>query len=616
MWKAEYERKKSTAEDLAEIINPGSCVYAESGCGEPRHLVKHLILENKKLCDVQVYTSVPLQAYTDFGGDFGSRFRIQSFFISPSMSCAFAEGNADHLPLSTMGMHKLFSEGYIKINTAVIQLSPPDSRGRMSLGVMVDITRSIIASADVVIAQVNRNMPMTRGDSLVLLKDVDYIVEYDEPLVTYRIEEPDVETKAVGQNVARLIEDGSTIQIGFGRIPDAAMTFLKDKKNLCIHSEIITDNIADLALSGAINCCGRRPDGNKIKASLCIGTERIFDYVNDNPTVELKDISHITDPSTIMTLDKFIAINGAVEIDLTGQSCVGMGEHMAYFGALGHAVFNRTAMYTPGGKGIIALRSTSRDGKLSRIVPEFTDSRIGIVTTQADINYVVTEYGCVNLFGKSIRERALALITLAHPKFREWLLDEAKRLNFVYRDQILPPEDFPYPASYEHTHPFGGDELIIRPIRVTDERSVQNLFYALSKDDRFQRFLMHVNTLHHKQAQDLVAVDYKNSTALVVQNGFAKQEHIVAVAHIAYEEDVGHKKICEFAAMVDPAWQNKGIGTYLLRSMIDLGKSLGFQRMRAYVWEDNRQMLKSFEKIGCSMTQELDCHVYRISMNL
>ncbi len=616
MWKAEYRRKKRGLEDLSEIINPGSCVYVESGCGEPKHLIRHLILENKKLCDVQVYTSVPLQAYSDFGGDYGSRFRIQSFFISPNISSAFAEGNADHLPLSTMGMNKLFSEGYIKINTAIIQLSPPDGNGCMSLGVMVDITRSIIATADVVIAQVNRKMPMTRGDSMVHLDDVDYIVEYDEPLVSYRTEEPDPETLMVGQNIACLIENGSTIQTGFGRIPDAAMMFLKDKRNLCIHSEIITDNIADLALSGAISCSHGEKTRNKITASLCIGSERIFDYVNDNPLVELKDISYISDPSAIMALKKFIAINGAIEIDLTGQSCVGMGEHMAYFGALGHAVFNRTAMFTPGGKGIIALRSTSRDGKLSRIVPEFTDSKIGIITTQADINYVVTEYGCVDLFGKSIRERALALVTIAHPKFRQWLLDEAKRMKYVYQDQVLPPEGFPYPASYEHTHSFGNEELLIRPIKVTDERSVQNLFYALSKDDRFQRFLMHVNTLHHKQAQDLIAVDYKNSMALVVQNGSAKQEQVIAVAHIASEEDTGGKRVCEFAAMVDPAWQNKGIGTYLLQSMIQLGKNLGFERMRAYVWEDNRPMLRSFEKLGCGMTQELDCHVYRISMSI
>lgn len=616
VWKAEYERKKREFEKLSNIINPGSCVYVESGCGEPQHLVRHIIFGNKDLCDIQIFTSVPLRTYSDFGGDYGSRFRIKSFFISPSMSTAFAEGQADHLPLSTMGMHKLFSEGYIKINTALIQLSPPDSKGRMSLGVMVDITRSIIQTADVVIAQVNRNMPVTRGDSMISLDDVDYLVEYDEPLVSYHLEDPDPETKQVGLNIARLIEDGSTIQMGFGRIPDAAMMFLKDKHNLCIHSEIITDTIADLAASGAISCNPLKPSGKKITASLCIGSKRIFDYVNDNPMVKMQDISQISDPSSILHLEKFIAVNGAVEIDITGQSCVGMGEQMGYFGALGHAVFNRTAMFTPGGKGIIALRSTSRDGKFSRIVPEFTNSKIGIITTQADINYVVTEFGSVNLFGKSIRERALALITIAHPKFRQWLLDEAKRMNYVYQDQVLPPENFEYPLSFEKNCTFKDHPVLIRPIKVTDERAVQNLFYSLSKDDRFQRFLMHVNSLHHKQAQDLVTVDYKNSIALVVQNGSLEQDRILAVAHIALEEDPGIRKVCEFAAMVDPAWQNRGVGSYLLKNMLAISKELGFERMRAYVWEDNAQMLKAFEKLGCGMTQELDCHVYRINIDI
>jgi len=616
VWRKDYERKKVSIEGLTGVIYPGSSVYVESGCGEPQHLVKHLIFENTNLCDVQVYTSVPLRTYSDFGGDCGSRFRLQSFFISPSMTSAFAEGNADHLPLSTTGIYKLFSEGYIKINTALIQLSPPDSRGFMSLGVSVEIMRSIIDKADLVIAQVNHRMPMTRGDTMIHLDRIDYLVEHDEPLVGFSLEDPDPETLAVGKNVARLIEDGSTIQMGFGRIPDAAVRFLKDKRGLRIHSEIITDSVVDLAASGAVEDNHLSQAQGRITASLCIGSERIFDFVNDNRLVELRDITHISNPSSILAHEKFVAINGAIEIDLTGQSCVGMGEQMAYFGALGHAVLNRTAMYTRGGKGIIALRSTSRDGRYSRIVPFFTESTIGIVTTQSDINYVVTEYGCVDLFGKSIRERALALITIAHPRFRYWLLEEAKRMNYVYQDQVLPPEESGCVSAYEHRHAFGGQEVVIRPIRVTDERSIQNLFYAMSNDDRFQRFLMHVSALHHKQAQNLVTVDYRDSMALVVQNGSAKQNHIIAVAHIASEEDIRGRRVCEFATMVDPAWQNKGIGTYLLKCMVGIGRDFGFQRLRAYIWEDNMQMLKAFEKTGCGMTQELDCHVYQVNMDI
>lgn len=617
MWQTDYEKKKVSVEGLASYVYPGSSVYVESGCGEPQHLAKQLIFDNKNLCDVQVYTSVPLRTYSDYGGDCGLRFRLKSFFISPSISSAFAQGNADHLPLSTTGMHKLFTEGYIKINTALIQLSPPDSKGFMSLGVSVDITRSIIEKADLVIAQVNHRMPMSRGDTMVHLDDVNYIVEHDEPLVSFNHEEPDPETLAVGKNVARLVDDGSTIQMGFGRIPEATLVHLKEKHHLRIHSEIITDAVVDLFASGALDKRPQEPVQSRITASMCIGSERVFDFVNDNSIVELKDIIHVTNPFSILAHDRFVAINGAMEIDLSGQSCVGTNEHMAYYGALGHEFFNRTAMFSPGGKGIIALRSTSRDGKHSRIVPAFSDSRIGIVTTQSDINWVVTEFGGVDLFGKSIRERALALISIAHPKFRQWLLDEAKRMKFVYADQVLPSGDFTRCAcTYEYTREFNGREVHVRPIKVTDERSVQNLFYSMSKDDRFQRFLMHVNALHHKQAQNLVSVDYMKSMALVVQNSSEKQEGIIAVAHIAQEEDAGSRRVCEFATMVDPAWQNKGIGTYLLKCMMDIGRDFGFERMRAYIWEDNLQMLRAFEKTGRGMTQELDSHVYQVNMDI
>jgi acyl-CoA hydrolase/RimJ/RimL family protein N-acetyltransferase len=616
-WRKEYEKKKSSVESLASLMYPGSCVYVESGCGEPQHIAKGLIFDNDRLCDVQVFTSIPLSAYTDFGGDFGSRFRLHSFFISPSMTTAYDEGHADHLPLSTTGMYKLFTEGYIKVNVALIQLSPPDSKGYMSLGVSVDISRSIIEHAGLVIAQVNHRMPMSRGDTMVHVSEVDHIVEFDEPLVSFSHEEPDPETLAVGKNVARLVEDGSTIQIGFGRIPDAALVHLKDRKDLRIHSEIITDTVVDLAASGALENGRSDPAKPRITASMCIGSRRVFDFVNDNKLVELRDIIHVTNPYSVLAHDRFVSINGAMEIDLTGQSCVGTGEQMTYFGALGHAFFNRTAMFSPGGKGIIALRSTSRDGKHSRIVPGFSGNRIGIVTTQSDINYVVTEYGSVDLFGKSIRERALALISIAHPSFRQWLLDEAKRMKFVYPDQILPSEDHNrFSLAYEHGHEFGGREVFIRPIRVTDERSIQNLFYSMSKDDRFQRFLMHVNALHHKQAQNLVSVDYRDSIAMVVEGGSEKLAHIIAVAHIANEENVEGRKVCEFAVMVDPAWQNKGIGTYMLKCMMNIGRDFGFKRMRAYIWEDNGQMLKAFEKTGCGMTQELDSHVYQVNLDI
>jgi len=615
-FRKEYERKKVNTDSILDIIKPGSSVYIESGCGEPQHLVKRLILENKKLTDVQIFTALPLNTYDDFGGEGGSRFRIKSFFVTPKISHAFSQGDTDHIPLSTSGVDMLFSKDFMTINTVLIQVSPASGRGYMSMGVSVDIARTIVKKADLVIAQVNKRMPVADGDCLIHTDEIDYFIEHDEPLVDYISESLDPETRQVGENIARLVENGSTIQVGFGRIPEAALKALKDKKQIGVHSEIINDTVVDLVKAGVITNEKKDVDRGKIVTSFCIGTDKVFDFVNSNPKVVLRDISYTSDPKIISSHKRFVAINGAVEIDLTGQSCVGMGEQMSYYGALGHAAFNRAAMYSSCGKGIIALRSTSRDGKASRIVPVFTDRSAGIITTQADVHWVVTEFGSVNLFGKSIRERALALITIAHPRFRAWLLDEAKRINYVYKDQILPPEEANYPHKYEHTRRFKGKTMFFRPIKITDEREIQNLFYTLSNSDKFHRFLMHVNALHHKQAQALTNVDYKDSTAIVVFNRDGTREHLIAVAHIARESEDKLASTCEFAIMVHPRWQNKGIGSYLVKYMSDIARDHGYGCMRAYIWEDNLQMFKVFKKIGCSINRSEEYRIHKIDIDI
>lgn len=602
--------KKVSAEMIQEIIHPGSSLFVESGCAEPQHLVRTLILGNLHLSDVQVLTTIPLRTYADFGGEAGARFRIHSFFVSPGLSGPFSSGKTDHIPLSSDMLERMIRDGAIRINTALIQLSPPDGHGFMSLGVTVDVMRAVIEKADVVIAQVNAEMPFTSGDSLVHLSEVDYIIEHSEPLVEYGAEELDYETRRIGEHIARLVDDGSTIQIGFGRIPDAALRAMIGKRNLSVHSEIITDTVMDLIRGGEI------PDGNTVTTSLCIGTERLFRFMDGNTGITMASLASVGDPQTILSKVPFVAINGAVEIDLTGQSCVSLGERGGHLGALGQPHFNRMTQLTRGGKAIIALRSTSRDGSISRIVPRFTESRMGIITTQTDIGHVVTEYGSVNLFGKSIRERALELITIAHPKYRSWLLEEAKRMNYLFQDQVMPPGDSLYPAQYEHLQVFSGKEVLLRPVRITDERAVQNLFYSLSSDEKFHRFHVHLTSLHHKQAQQMVNCDYHDSLALVAVVEEGQTKSLVAIAHICREREVENRVICEFAVMVHPAWQNMGLGTYLLRTMAEIAREHGFTIFRAYVWEENVRMLRVFEKLSLHMTALVDYSVIRMDYEL
>lgn len=606
----EYLKKKVAVDDIVGIINPGSSMFVESGCAEPQHLVRRLVLGNINLSDVQVYTTIPLRTYSDFGGEAGSRFRIHSFFVTPGLSGSFSSGKTDHIPLSSDMLARLIDEGSIRINTAVIQLTPPDENGYMSLGVTVDIVKSMIDIADVVVAQINSQMPFTCGDSLVHISEVDYIVEHDEPLISSEQEDLDFETKKIGENVARLVKDGSTIQVGFGRIPDAALKAMQNRKGLSIHSEIITDTVIDLVKSGAI------PAGNTITGSFCIGSEALFNFVKHNNRVLMKPLAHISDPQAILAKSPFVAINGAVEIDLTGQSCVALGEQGAHFGALGQPHFNRIAQLTRDGRAIIALRSTTRDGSISRIVPKFTECKMGIFTTQTDVSYVVTEFGCVNLFGKSIRERVLELITIAHPKFRNWLLSEAKRMNYIYPDQVLPPEDSQYPYCCEHIYQLHGKDLFIRPVKITDERGVQNLFYSLSSDERFHRFHIHLTSLHHRQAQQMVNCDYNSSFALVVEGETGGSTNIIAISHIIIDEDETDRKTCEFAVMVHPSWQNLGIGTYLLKTMVQAAQERGFEMFRAYIWEKNTKMLHAFEKLNLHMSASVEYNVVKLDYDL
>ncbi len=621
MWRDVYEAKKVRPEDILHVIRPGSKLYIETGCAEPRFLVEKLIVENSSLADTEIYTTMPLSTFLDAGGDFGSRFRVKALFVSPEIVPVYESGNTDHLPVTSFGLSRMVKDDYLKIDTAIIHVSPPDEYGYVSLGICVDVTRTVIDRASTVIAQVNKNMPRTLGDGFIHVDKISYLVEHDEPLIESVSEEPDDETRTIGKNIARLIEDGSTLQIGFGRLPNAALHALKDRrvKDIGIHTEILTDPVSDLAREGTINGKRKSLDSEKIVASMCLGTRKLFDFVDQNPMVELRSSDYTSSLGLISRHKGMVAINGALEVDLTGQSCVALSDGTGFLGTLGHADFNRGAMASDGGKSIIALRSTTRDGKRSRIVPEFTDQKIGVVTTQAEVNYVVTEYGEVDLFGKTIRERALALITIAHPRFRKWLLEEAKKLKYVYPDQILPPVDTTYPVNYEIMLDLGGTRFFVRPVKVTDERSIQDLFYAMSLEDKFFRFLHTVTVLHHKQAQRLVNVDYKKSMAVVTTKGRGMQDNkVLAVAH--YAEDVEYESledVCEFALMVHPEWQNMGIGYRLLTHIIDIARDNGFKYMSSSVWEDNTHMLHLIKKTGYrAVSYDYFDHVYSICIDI
>jgi acyl-CoA hydrolase len=397
---------------------------------------------------------------------FHDKFKMNSFFIADNVRDALKQGIGDYTPMFLSEIPHEFEAGRLPVDVALITVTPPDVNGLCSLGVSVDIVKSAAANARYVIAQVNANMPRTFGDSFVHVNSIDMLVPHDEEVVVIPVPEPDETLRRIGQNVARLVEDARTIECGIGRIPQALAEFLKDKKDLGVHTEMFSDWIIELIECGAITCAKKSVNRGKIVASFCVGSRRLYDYIDDNPFFEFYPTEYVNDPYVISRHEKMVAINVGLEIDLTGQVCADSLGYQFYSGIGGQVDFIRGAARSRAGKAVIAMPSTARGGRISRIVSHLTEGA-GVVTTRGDVHYVVTEYGIAYLHGRSIRERALALTNIAHPRFRNELLQAAKAQKYIYEDQIeLAWEQVTYPEELEHYDTlYDGTEIFFRPVK-------------------------------------------------------------------------------------------------------------------------------------------------------
>ena len=428
-------RKTTTAEEAVRSIGRGKTIFIGTGCGEPQALVMALIAESENFGDNEIVQTLSLGLMPYNQERFTDRFRLNAFFIGPNVRYAVNEGRADYTPVNLSQLGRMFDSGKIVIDVALIQVSPPDANGDCSFGVSVDITKSAAENADIVIAQVNHNMPRTHGDSLINLTEIDHIVEIDEPISEWRPEREEkmeVLTK-IGRYLSDLVPDGATLQIGYGSTPDAAIKYLARKKDLGVHTELLSDGLVSLIESGAVNGSRKTNDKGKVVASFVMGTQHVYDFINDNDMIEMRPSSYTNDPCIIGRQENMISINSALQVDLTGQVCVDQLGTNFFSGLGGHVDFMRGAARSKGGKPIIAMPSTAQEGAVSRIVPTL-DLGSAVTTTRGDVHYVVTEYGIAELNGKSISQRALALITIAHPKFRPQLLAHAKSLGYVFQD--------------------------------------------------------------------------------------------------------------------------------------------------------------------------------------
>jgi acyl-CoA hydrolase/GNAT superfamily N-acetyltransferase len=615
-WREPWRKKLVPAATAIRHIRPGNRVFVGSACGEPQALVRALVESGEGAEDTEVLNvlTMGVAPYTD--PKYSDRFRANAFFIGNSVRDAVGQVRADYTPIFFSQIPEMFASGRIPIDVALIMVSPPDEHGFCSLGVSVDMTRAAALAAKRLVAQVNKYMPRTLGNSFIHVRDIDYLVEHDEPLLEWPvIDQPDEVTKRIADNVARLVADGDTLQLGIGRLPDTVLLSLTDRNDLGIHTEMFSDGVMRLAQAGVITGKRKTLHQGKIVGSFAAGTQDMFCFLHNNPAIEMHPSEYTNDPRIIAQHDNLVAVNAAIEIDLTGQAVAdSIGERL-YSGIGGHADFMRGAAMARGGKPVLALPSTAvdKDGNLrSRIVP-FLQQGAGVVTTRGDTHYVVTEYGTAYLHGKTMRERAMALISIAHPNFRSELLHAAKRRRLVYADQILPPAH-PYPEELEETLRLeDGTELLVRPIRPSDEDFIKSMFYAFSEQTKYLRYHGTLKSLPHNKLQVFCNVDYDTEMALVVVRGKGGREEIIAVGR--YMTDPA-KRAAEMAFVVSDNWQRKGIGSHLFRRLIEIGKQTGIRQFNADVLPENSGMLKIFHRSGLNTETTTEEGVVRVNMSV
>jgi acyl-CoA hydrolase len=431
-----YRTKVMSAREALRCVESHMRVYIQPGCAEPETLVGALIERGPCVRDVEIVHLLTMGRADYIAPEMAGHFRHNAMFIGANVREAVNDGRADYTPIFLSEIESLFESGEMVIDVALIQVSPPDSHGFCSFGVGVDTTLTAAKKARFVIAQVNNQMPRTYGDSFIHVSDIDAIVESSRPLCELPKHEITDLHLAIARNVATLIEDGSTIQTGIGGIPDAVLIYLKDRKDLGVHTELLSDHIIPLIESGVVNGRRKTLHPRKVVLAFALGTRRLFDFVNDNPIFEFHPNAYTNNPILIAQNDHMVAINSALQVDITGQVCADSIGTYFYSGIGGQVDFIRGATRSKGGKPIIAIPSTAKNDTISRIVPTL-DPGAGVVTSRGAVHYVVTEFGVAYLHGRSIRQRAEALIQIAHPDFRNQLYEYCERTKWLQKNHAF-----------------------------------------------------------------------------------------------------------------------------------------------------------------------------------
>lgn len=616
-YKKKYPKKLLETDQIFERIHRGDRIFISTGCGEPSYLVgaiiKYVESHPKAVVDAEIFHVWTLGVAPYADDKFKSNFRHNSFFIGENTRGAVNEGNADYTPVFLSEVPDLLNRKMIPVDVALIQTSPPDSHGYMSLGISVDIVKAAVENASLVIAQINSNMPRVHGDGFIHIEDIDFLVPFDEPLMEYEDKVPDEIAQKIGSYVTRIIEDGDTIQVGYGSIPNAILTNLEDKKHLGVHTELLTDGIVELMEKGVVDNSVKSLNRGKTVATFAMGKKKSYDYIHDNPGVEFKSVDYTNNPLVIARHENMTAINSALEVDLTGQATAESIGNTFYSGIGGQADFMRGAVLAPGGKTILALQSTAEGEGVSRIVPYLKEGE-GVTLNRGDIHYVVTEHGIAYLHGKNIRERAMELISIAHPKFRPGLIEEAKRLNLIYKDQaFITGEVGEYPEHLEaYRTTRSGLKIFIRPVKISDEPLLKEFFYDLSDESLYRRFMSMRKDMPHDRLQHFVVIDYTKEMVILAVLKEEEKETVIGMGQYTPDEKTLQ---VEAAIVVKDEYQRQGVGREIVQYLVLVGKRRGLSGVRASVLMENKPMMRLLEKSGFDIEKEVVQGVYEMKLS-
>ncbi len=599
-------------DEVLQRIEPGMNIFLGTGVAEPRTLVQHLMAS-----DATNLQDLGLIQLASFGDAISvkelssQKYRLKTFFSGWVASEAIDSGRVDLIPCRVARIPRLIESGQIPVDVTFVQVTPPNEAGYCSLGVAVDVARQAMEQASLVVGEINPRIPSTFGDTFVPLSDFDLLVESrDRPVYFSRWPVDDVFDK-VAANVASLIDDGSCIAFSIGPLFEALSRHLIKKRNLGIHTPFFTDPLMDLVKSGAVTNRYKEIFRGKSLASYAFGTSELMTWLDRNPLVEFQGIDKVFDPLQIGRNPRFVAVFPARKVDLSGRIALHFGKGNVASGPGEVVDFFNGAELSSGGRTVFALPSRNQQGKPNILISvEEFPNQFGL---RESVDMVVTEYGLANLRGRTVRERAQALIDIAHPDDRSQLVEQAKEQRIIYRDQIFLAESAHlYPEEIATQQTFkDGLEVRFRAIKPSDEEEMRRLFYRFSDEAVYYRYFSPIKTMPHSKMQEYVNVDYRKEMAIIGLVRESGQESIIAEARFVREQG---RPYAEVAFVVDEEYQGAGIASYLFKMLVHLARERGLSGFTADVLASNKGMMKVIENSGLTVEAHLEQGIYSLSI--